>query len=142
MVSLTPITNPHNPERRAMGINIVVGWIAILAGLLVGAAIGMFFHREAWLGGYASWQRRLLRLTHISLVGTGLLNLAFALSGGALHLDPLPRLGSVLLVVGAVTMPLICALSVWRSAMRRLFFIPVLSLVIGTADILYWGLLR
>jgi hypothetical protein len=121
-------------------VNLAVGWSAILAGLLVGAGIGIFFRREAWLGGYASWQRRMLRLTHISLVGTGLLNLAFALSGEALHLDPLPRLGSALLVVGAVTMPLICALSAWRSAVRPPFFIPVLSLVIGAADILCRGL--
>ncbi|HBO42824.1 MAG TPA: hypothetical protein DD670_02585 [Planctomycetaceae bacterium] len=124
-----------------MQLNLVTGWIAILAGLLVGAGIGMFFHREQWLGGYESWRRRMLRLTHVSLVGTGLLNLAFGLSAAALHLDPLPRLGSVLLVVGAVTMPLVCALSAWRGTMRHLFFIPVLSLVIGTVDILYRGLL-
>ena len=30
-----------------MGINIFVGWIAILAGLLAGARIGMFFHRAS-----------------------------------------------------------------------------------------------
>ena len=122
-----------------MQLNLVAGWIAILTGLLVGAGIGMFFHRDQWLGGYDSWRRRMLRLTHISLVGTGLLNLAFGLSVGALHLDPLPRLGSVLLVVGAIAMPLVCALSAWRSAMRNLFFIPVSCLVIGTADILYRG---
>jgi hypothetical protein len=125
-----------------LGINLLVGWIAILIGLLAGAGIGMFFQNDAWLGGYASWRRRMLRLTHISLVGTGLLNLAFALSAGALHLDPPPLLGSVLLVVGAATMPSVCALSAWRSAARHLFFIPVLSLVIATADILYWGFLR
>ena len=124
-----------------MGINLIVGWVAILAGLLVGAGIGMFFHDEAWLGGYASWPRRMLRLTHISLVGTGLLNVAFALSAGACHLDPPPRLGSVALVVGAATMPLVCALSAWRSAARQWFFIPVSSLVLAAADILYWGVL-
>jgi hypothetical protein len=125
-----------------VGINLVVGWVAILTGLLTGAGIGMFFHDEAWLGGYASWQRRMLRLTHISLVGTGLLNLAFALSVAALHLDPLPWLGSILFVVGAVTMPLICGLSAWYRAIRHLFFVPVLSLVIATANIIYRGLLR
>ncbi len=61
-------------------VNFYVGWIAILTGLVAGAAIGMFFHRDDWLEGYGSWRRRMLRLMHISLVGTGLLNLAFALS--------------------------------------------------------------
>jgi hypothetical protein len=100
----------------------------------------MYFQDQEWLGGYASWRRRMLRLTHISLVGTGLLNLAFALSASALGLDPPPRLGSLLLVVGAATMPTVCALSAWRSAARHLFFIPVGSLVIAAADILYQGL--
>ena len=124
-----------------MGINLAVGWIAILVGLLTGAGIGMFFQQQDWLGGYASWQRRMLRLTHISLVGTGLLNISFALSVAAMHLDPPPRLGSVLLVVGAATMPLVCAASAWRSVLRHLFFIPVASLLIAAADILYTILL-
>ena len=124
-----------------MALNLSVGWIAILLGLVAGAAVGMFFHDEEWLGGYPSWRRRMLRLTHISLVGTGLLNVAFALSAAALDLDPLPRLASLLFVVGAATMPLVCALSAWRSALRRLFFVPVLSLVVATVDFLCRGLL-
>jgi len=122
-------------------VNLTLGWIAILAGLGVGAGIGMFFHREDWLGGYGSWRRRMLRLAHISLVGTGLLNLAFALSVSTLHIDPCPRGASLLFLVGAGTMPSVCALSAWRPAFRRLFFIPVLSLVAATADFLVRGLL-
>jgi hypothetical protein len=125
-----------------LGINFAVGWIAILAGLLAGAGIGMFFHNESWLGGYGSWRRRMLRLTHISMVGTGLLNLAFALSVAALRLDPGPRIGSVLFLVGAATMPSVCAASAWRPAVRHLFFIPVVSLILATADIIYWGMFR
>ncbi len=116
-------------------VNLSVGWVAVLAGLLSGAAIGMFFHREAWLGGYGSWKRRMIRLTHISLVGTGLLNVAFALSAGAAKLAPAPRLASALLVVGAATMPAVCALAAWRPAFRHAFFVPVLSLVVATLDI-------
>ena len=80
-------------------LNLCVGWIAILAGLLAGATIGMFFHADEWLGGYQSWRRRMLRLTHISLVGTGLLNLAFALSVDYLKMDQAPRIASILFVV-------------------------------------------
>ena len=58
--------------------NLSVGWIMILLGLFAGAVVGMFFHDDQWLGGYGSWRRRMLRLTHISLLGTGALNLAFA----------------------------------------------------------------
>jgi hypothetical protein len=122
-------------------LNLNVGWIAILAGLLAGAVIGMFFHAEDWLGGYDSLRRRMLRLAHISMVGTGLLNLAFALSVDHLRISPVPYLASVLLVVGAAAMPTVCLLSAWRKAMRHLFFIPVLSLVVATADFIYRGIL-
>jgi hypothetical protein len=115
--------------------NLVVGWMAILAGLLAGAAIGMFFEKEDWAGGYGSWRRRMLRLTHISLVGTGLLNLAFALS--ARGVNPYPVLPSALFVVGAITMPAVCGLSAWRRIFRHLFFVPVLSLIAATAGMIY-----
>ena len=58
----------------------------------------MFFHGEDWLGGYGSWRRRMLRLGHISMIGTGLLNLAFALSVGHLPLNLVPQMASVLFV--------------------------------------------
>ena len=115
-------------------LNLVVGWLAVLAGLLSGALIGMFFHRDEWLGGYGSWRRRMVRLMHISLVGTGLLNVAFALSTGAAKVDPSPRLASALFVVGAVTMPAVCALAAWRPAFRHVFFVPVVSLILATLD--------
>ncbi len=117
--------------------NLFVGWAAILGGLLSGSLIGMFFDREDWAGGYDSWRRRMLRLTHISLVGTGLLNLAFAFSVRAVHLDPCPRPASVLFIVGALTMPAVCGLSAWRRVFRHAFFIPVLSLVAAGGDFIY-----
>jgi hypothetical protein len=121
-------------------INLQVGWIAVLAGLVSGAAIGLFFHRQEWLGGYGSWRRRMVRLTHVSLVGTGLLNLAFALSAGALTAAPFPRAASLLFLVGAATMAPICALAAWRPAFRHLFFIPVASLILASLEIAYLAL--
>jgi len=120
-----------------MQINLIAGWIAILAGLLSGAGIGLFFHDEKWLGGYGSWQRRMLRLGHISLIGTGLLNVLFALSSRAEYVDFPLRLGSIAMLLGACTMPAVCTASAFYKPARQLFFIPVLSLVIGTAEIAY-----
>jgi hypothetical protein len=123
-------------------VNLTVGWAAILVGLLAGAAIGVFFHDDAWLGGYGSWRRRMLRLTHIALVGTGLLNIAFALTMASLPGAPRLPIASVLFIVGAVAMPTVCALSAWRIGFRHLFFVPVGSLVLATAEFIYRGLLR
>jgi len=112
-----------------MQVNLHVGWIAILLGLLVGAGIGLFFHDEKWMGGYASRRRRMLRLGHIALVGTGLLNVGLALSANSLEMGDGLRLPSILMIVGSATMPAVCFLSVWREPFRHLFFVPVLSLV-------------
>ncbi len=123
-------------------VNLFVGWVAILSGLLSGAVIGMFFEKEDWTGGYDSWRRRMLRLGHISLVGTGLLNLAFALSVRTFARDPDPPLASALFIVGAVTMPAVCGLSAWRRGFRHAFFIPVVSLIAATGIFIYWGFRR
>jgi len=122
-------------------INYQAGWIAILTGLAVGTVLGLFFHREDWLGGYASWRRRMIRLGHVSFFGTGLLNLAFVFSVERLRLDTLPRVSSIAFLVGAVTMPTICFLSAWRDSFRHLFFIPVVSLLLATAKLLVRGLI-
>lgn len=112
-----------------MTLNLAVGWGAILVGLVTGTGVGLFFHREDWLGGYNSWRRRMVRLGHIAFLGTGLLNLAFAQTVAALGLREAPRLPSVLFVVGAAAMPSVCFLAAWKKPLRHLFFIPVVSLV-------------
>ena len=100
--------------------------------------MGLLFHREDWLGGYGSSERRMVRLGHISFFGIGLINLFYALS-----LEPLgvtagaARLGSIALLVALVTMPLNCFLCAWRKPFRHGFFIPVLSAAAGISVILF-----
>lgn len=65
-----------------MKLMLVVGWTGMLAGGLSGAALGLFFHREEWMGGYGRFRRRLARLGHISFFGLGFLNLRFAFTWG------------------------------------------------------------
>ena len=121
-------------------LNLEVAWIAILLGLVSGTVIGLSFWRENWLGGYGSWRRRMIRLGHVALIGTGLLNAAFALSVRFLDLHAGIGPASRLLIVGAATMPLVCFLAAWRAGLRRLFFVPVLSLVGGVAAFVVAGL--
>jgi len=107
-------------------LNWKLGWSLILAGFLSGAAIGVMFHREDFLGGYASFPRRMLRLGHIALIALGLLNVVFAITPlmGTTHTP-----AAVCFAAGAVLMPLLCFLTAWRSGFRRLFFVPVVTLV-------------
>lgn len=113
-------------------LNLLSGWIGVLGGVLSGALIGLFFHRDDWIGGYGSFARRLLRLGHISFFGIGFLNFALALTFISVNLPPLHmQVAAYAMVIGAVTMPLMCFLTAWRKVFRHLFFIPVLSVAIS-----------
>ena len=113
-----------------MMININAAWIGFLLGCISGAVPGLFFHGQNWLGGYASWRRRLMRLGHISFFGIGFLNLGMGLTGLALGVTSAPA--SMLMLVGAVAMPLVCYASAFRPVCRHLFFIPAGSVTLST----------
>ncbi|RYD66825.1 MAG: hypothetical protein EOP83_04120 [Verrucomicrobiaceae bacterium] len=118
--------------------SLLVGWAGFLGGVISGAIMGLLFHREDWLGGYGSRERRMVRLGHISFFGIGLINLFYALS-----LEPLgvpheaARTGAIALLVALVAMPLNCFLCAWQKPFRHLFFIPVLSAAAGISVILF-----
>ena len=119
-----------------MPFNEAIGWIWITLGFLSGALIGLGFHREGFCGGYASFERRLLRLGHIAFFGTGFINIAFALSSARLDLAaPWPTVAGWCLVVGAVAMPVCCAIAARVGPQKQkamgLFVLPVLSLTTG-----------
>ena len=117
--------------------NFLAGWLAMLLGALSGAVIGLRFHVEGWAGGYGSFRRRLLRLGHIAFFGLGLVNVLFALSVEAIGLSSTAlSVASPALVVGAVTMPLLCFLTAWRVQFRHLFFVPVLSVALAVVLVL------
>jgi hypothetical protein len=114
-------------------INYLVGLFCFLFCAISGALIGLRFHHEDWLGGYQSFRRRLLRLGHIAFFGLGFLNIFFALCFDnilvGLRGEPstyLAYAAALMLASGAVTMPLVCFLSAWKPAFRRVFFIPVI----------------
>jgi hypothetical protein len=121
-------------------LNLMAGWLGMLAGVLSGAILGLFFHREDWMGGYGSYRRRLARLGHIAFFGLGFLNLIFAATATQLPLAGRAlAIASWALVLGATTMPLCCFLSAWRKPLRHLFPIPVLSITTGLLAILIGG---
>ena len=123
-----------------MLLNIIVAWAAFLVGVVAGAISGLKFHSDTFLGGYDSWSRRLVRLAHISFFGLGLLNLVFALTARSLNITTGLTAASIMLVIGAVTMPSVCYLAAFRKPFRHLFFIPVGS-VLGGVAIMLWRVL-
>ncbi|HUI89233.1 MAG TPA: hypothetical protein VLX61_10990 [Anaerolineales bacterium] len=128
-----------------MQINLILAWLWIVLGFLSGSLIGLNFKflEPDWLGGYGSPQRRLYRLGHISFFGLGLINLMFYLTARSLS-GPLGIslvIASWALVIGAVLMPICCFTIPHAPRLRNLFYLPVISLLIGGVLTLY-GLLR
>ena len=112
-------------ETRVTTINLIGGWLGMLAGVLSGAVAGLFFYRDDWMGGYGSFRRRLARLGHISFFGLGFLNLLFAATSGQLLLHgPYLAVASLGLLIGAITMPTCCFLTAWRKPMSYRGSVP------------------
>lgn len=128
----------EQPLQEVVRFSLTVGWAGFLAGVVSGAWMGLCFHRETWLGGYGSRERRMVRLGHIACFGIGLINLFYALSIGPLAImASWAWVGAIALLVSMVTMPSLCMLCAWRKPFRHGFFIPVLSAALGIGVILF-----
>jgi hypothetical protein len=112
--------------------NLILAWLWILLGFVSGMVLGMFFHGEQWLGGYASLKRRMYRLGHISFFGLGVLNLLFCLT--VQNLSPvgsLVHVASLAFIIGAIAMPVCCVVMAHFPKAHLIFAVPVVSLITG-----------
>jgi hypothetical protein len=117
--------------KNAAQINLVAAWIGVLLGFLSGLVLGLFFHRENWLGGYGSFKRRLYRLAHISFFGLAAANFFFFFTMESLPAGSSLAIASEAFLVGAVAMPVCCVVMAHFPKARMLFAVPVISLTVG-----------
>ena len=116
----------------AAHLNLILAWLWIVLGFAVGFFLGLNFHKERWLGGYAGFRRRLYRLAHISFFGLAGVNFLFYLTARSFTHASIPvTVASWGFVLGAVTMPICCFVLAHRPRLRALFLIPVVSLITG-----------
>jgi hypothetical protein len=121
--------------------NEAFGWLWIGLGFASGSLLGMGFAREGFLGGYGSWERRLVRLGHISLVALGVLNILFAQSAPRIAVAPVWLAAAAwAMIAGSVLMPACCAIAAKRRGAVPLFAAPVLLLSFA-ATVAWVGLL-
>jgi hypothetical protein len=112
--------------------NLTFAWLWILLGFVSGMVLGLFFHGENWLGGYASFKRRMYRLGHISFFGLGAVNLLFCLTVENYSLaGALIRFASLAFIAGAIAMPICCGVMAHFPKARMWFAVPVVSLIAG-----------
>ena len=117
-------------------LNWIVGWSLVLSAFVTGAGIGLFFHSEEFWGGYQSFRRRIVRLGHIALAALGMMNVIFSLSPWPEFGTTSAQLASWGLIVGGISMPVVCFLAGWQKPLRHLFFIPVVALITAAVNII------
>lgn len=115
-----------------MRINLIAAWVGILLGFISGFALGLFFHREDWLGGYGSFKRRLYRLAHISFFGLAAVNLFFYFTPQTFPAGAMLSVASSAFIAGAISMPICCLVMAHFPRTRPLFALPVFSLLAGS----------
>jgi hypothetical protein len=113
-------------------INLMAAWVGVLLGVLGGMGMGMFFHREDWLGGYGSFQRRMYRLGHISFFGLAILNFMWFSTAFFVEFGFREQVAAWCFVFGAATMPMACLLTAHAPRLRPLFAVPVLNLIVAS----------
>lgn len=121
-------------------LNLWAAWLGFAAGVVSGAMVGLFFHEEGYAGGYQSWRRRLVRLGHISFFGIGLLNIGLAATTLFPRWGDVPTWAATSLACAVVLMPAVCFASAWRMEFRRLFFLPVLAVLVAIGGVIYAGM--
>ncbi len=118
-------------------LNWYAGWCLVLGAFVTGAAIGLFFHREDFWGGYTSYRRRIVRLGHIALAALGMMNVLYSFSPWPEPSTWRALAASSCFVVGGISMPMVCFLSGWKKPFRHLFFVPVVSLILAVVFTLF-----
>ena len=104
----------------------LIAWSLVLAGLFSGLLLGLFFRSEEFLGGYASFRRRLVRLGHVACVALGVILIEVSRAQAA---SDAPAAIVAWFAAGALLMPLVCFLTAWRPAFRFAIVVPVGALI-------------
>lgn len=121
--------------------NEAFGWLWLALGMTFGVWMGLRFRDDAWLGGYGSWPRRMIRLGHIAMIALGAFNILFATSAPRIAFGaPWPLIASAAWIAGALLMPAVCFISAHDKRHARWFALPVIALLLG-ATITWTGLL-
>lgn len=125
--------------------NIRFGWIWVLVGLLVGAVMGMWSFNGPMpspVGDYASLPRRMLRLSHIAFIALAFMNILYGYEIDKTKLTPrMKRLGTGLMISGALLMPLFLLSAVFYEPLKYLTVISATLLMVAVA-IITIGLVR
>jgi hypothetical protein len=115
--------------------NISFGWSWILAGIILGAVMGMWSFNGPFsspVGDYTALPRRMLRLSHIAFIALAIINILYGYEIDKIKLkEKQKKIGSNCLIYGAVLMPLILIGAVFFEQLKYLTIIPAVFVIIS-----------
>ena len=113
--------------------NILFGWCWINIGFIMGMVMGMKFKNPDWLGGYASWERRMLRLSHVAFIFLSILNIVYGHELANVQMsETLKQLGSILIIIGAIGIPTIVFTAAFYKKILYWLAVPIIALTAST----------
>ena len=115
-------------------INVLFGWAWMCLGFIFGMTLGIWSGEETWLGGYASMERRYLRLGHVAFIALSIINILYGKELGDVVLPIyIKNIGSYLMIFGAAGVPLTCISATFFRKTRYFLPLPALAVLTGTA---------
>ncbi|MCB0421930.1 MAG: hypothetical protein KDD61_13110 [Bdellovibrionales bacterium] len=128
-------------------LNIRLGWIFMVAGILSGSLIGMWSFAGPMKApkthtNYDDLPRRLVRLAHIAMFMLPLINVAYGMHIDLVPLaDNLKYLGSLSMVICMFGVPSLLILASFYLPFKYLEAVPVSAGIIGLSIIAYGNFL-
>lgn len=117
--------------------NVTFGWAWLLAGLIVGAVMGMWSFGgplPSPVGDYTSLPRRLLRLAHIAFIALAIINILYGYEIDKARLsNQLKRTGSVCMMLGAILMPIFLIAAAFIEPLKYLTMISATLVIVAVA---------
>jgi hypothetical protein len=113
--------------------NITFGWILVLAGLVLGAFMGMWSFNgplASPVGDYTALPRRLFRLSHLAFIALGILNILY---GYGMEKDRLTAVGSYCMIIGGGLLPLVLLGAVFIEGVKYASSVPAILVLLAVA---------
>jgi hypothetical protein len=125
--------------------NIRFGWLWILAGIILGAILGMWSFNgplPSPIGAYDALPRRMIRLSHIAFIALSIINILYGYEIDSLRIgEKAKKSGSLLLILGSVLMPTFLIISAFFEPFKYILMIPAM-LILASLVIMAFGKFR
>lgn len=125
-------------------LNIALGWMVMVFGIVTGSILGMYafagpFRPPKGHEHYGALPRRMFRLAHIAYVALPMISILYGQHIDSANLsDELKRLGSYAMILGMIGVPTLLIPAAYWNPIKYLEVIPVTAILLALG-LMAWG---